>query len=220
MKTNYKESKIKVLIAFVMLFITMPSTVGISVAIIETKATQYVVKEHVHIVSALDKVKHDVPSPISNTTTKTVQSKANVVSNTIIDTNKHSNYTKDEVMLLARLIHCEAGVDNYKGKLAVGTVVMNRVINKNKKMFGGPTIKGVIYHKLGRSKTYQFSCLHNKRLWNEELNDDDMRAAKEVLEGHRSFNSSIVYYWNPSICNGIKNVTTVLTVGMHTFAKD
>ena len=55
----------------------------------------------------------------------------------------YGEYTTDEenLMLLAALIHCEAGGEPYEGQVAVGAVVMNRVRSKAYQ----DTIRGVIY---------------------------------------------------------------------------
>jgi N-acetylmuramoyl-L-alanine amidase len=133
-----------------------------------------------------------------------------------VDISEAYNYTQD-LYLLAKLIHCEAGIDNMAGKLAVGTVVMNRVEHWNENLYGGPTLKGVIYHKLDDGAVHQFSCVDNEALWSEEPGDDDYEAARKVLDGYRSFNNSYLYYYNPTICSGIYGVTCDIKIGKHVF---
>lgn len=53
------------------------------------------------------------------------------------------SYSKNDLRLLTTIIYCEAGNEPYKGKVAVGNVVLNRV--KSKKFPN--TVKGVIYQK-------------------------------------------------------------------------
>ena len=48
-----------------------------------------------------------------------------------------------DVKLMAAIIYCEAGNQSYKGKVAVGAVIMNRIASKR---FPN-TLKGVIYQK-------------------------------------------------------------------------
>ncbi|OQB23881.1 MAG: Cell wall hydrolase CwlJ [Firmicutes bacterium ADurb.Bin182] len=55
-------------------------------------------------------------------------------------TNRYE-YDDDDVYILAQLIHGEARGESYKGKIAVGNVVMNRVLCRS---FPGRTIKEVI----------------------------------------------------------------------------
>lgn len=121
------------------------------------------------------------------------------------------------VRLLARLIHGEAGVESMAGKLAVGTVIMNRMDNPNQRLFGGPDLKGVIY------KDGQFDCVQDKSLWNEPISAEDIEAARKILDGYRTFNDSVVYYYNPTISTDtrfINSIEKVMTIGNHVFAKD
>lgn len=126
------------------------------------------------------------------------------------------SYFKD-LSLLAKLIHCEAGIDDVAGKLAVATVVMNRAEHWNQNLFGGPTLEGVIYHKLDGDARHQFSCIDDERLWSEEPGDDDYVVAKKVLDGYRTFNSDYLYYYNPELCNGIPGIYCDLQFGKHVF---
>lgn len=56
---------------------------------------------------------------------------------------KSSSYSAADVKLLACLIYTEAGNQSYKGKVAVGNVIMNRT--KSSKFSHVKTIKEVIY---------------------------------------------------------------------------
>lgn len=81
-----------------------------------------------------------------------------------------------DVEKLAALIHCEAGGESYEGKLAVGTVVMNRVGNK---IFPS-TLDGVL------TQPYQFSPVSVSGryyivLANKTYNADSLKAAEEIL---------------------------------------
>lgn len=94
------------------------------------------------------------------------------------------NYTDAQLRLLSALIYCEANAESYKGKLAVGIVVMNRVRSSRYP----DTLKGVIYQR------YQFSPVRNGSL-NRALAEYDkghfnsadekscIKAAKEALNG-------------------------------------
>lgn len=98
-----------------------------------------------------------------------------------------SNYSKADLRLMSSIINCEAGIEPYQGKLAVGIVVMNRIKSKS---FPN-TLKGVIYQR------GQFSPVRNGSL-NRRLSEYDsgriksrqwktcIRAAKKVLNGQRS----------------------------------
>lgn len=97
---------------------------------------------------------------------------------------KKKKYTEADLRLLSAIIYSEAGCESYKGKVAVGIVVMNRVRSR---LFPD-TIKGVIYQK------YQFTPARNGSLdrslsqydrgtFTSEDEKECIQAAKEVLEG-------------------------------------
>lgn len=163
----------------------------------------------------IEKVVESAPKVVEKVVEPVVVHKQEKVSR-----HKDASYTKEDLELLARLIHCEAGIDGMNGKLAVGTVVMNRMENSNKKMFGGPTLEGVVYHKLKGAHNHQFSCVDDKDLWSEKLEKDDYEAARKILEGFRMFRSTFLYYYNPKICNGISGISCTYAVGMHTFGEE
>lgn len=84
--------------------------------------------------------------------------------------------------LLAALIECEAGGESYEGKLAVGSVVMNRVASKS---FPN-TVVGVIY------QSGQFSPVASGRFATvlaKGASSSCVQAAKEVLGGKRTINA-------------------------------
>ena len=100
---------------------------------------------------------------------------------------KKADYTKAELRLMASIINCEAGIEPYQGKLAVGIVVMNRVKSSN---FPG-TIKKVIY------QPGQFSPVRNGALRTRLAQYDAgktksaqwkscIKAAKKVLSGQKT----------------------------------
>jgi spore germination cell wall hydrolase CwlJ-like protein len=83
--------------------------------------------------------------------------------------------------LLGAIIQCEAEGESYEGKLAVGSVVMNRV----KSSYFPNTISGVIY------QSGQFSPVASGRLayrLQNGVNDTCLKAAKEVLDGKITLN--------------------------------
>lgn len=98
-----------------------------------------------------------------------------------------NNYSSSDVRLMSSIINCEAGMEPYQGKIAVGIVVMNRVKSNS---FPN-TIEGVIY------QSGQFSPVKNGSLRKRLAQYDAgrtrskqwktcIRAAKKVLEGQRT----------------------------------
>ncbi len=98
-----------------------------------------------------------------------------------------NSYSKADLRLMSSIINCEAGIEPYQGKLAVGIVVMNRIKSKS---FPN-TLRGVIYQR------GQFSPVRNGSL-NRRLSEYDsgrikskqwktcIKAAKKVLSGQRT----------------------------------
>lgn len=96
-------------------------------------------------------------------------------------------YSKSELRLMSSIINCEAGIEPYQGKLAVGIVVMNRIKSKS----FPDSLKGVIY------QSGQFSPVRNGSLRRRLSEYDSGRikskqwkscisAAKKVLNGQRT----------------------------------
>ena len=92
-------------------------------------------------------------------------------------TNAAMSASDSEVYLLACIIEWEAGWEPYEGKLAVGSVIVNRV---NSPKFGN-TIQSVLY------APSQFSPVASGRfaiVLARGANAECTRAANEVLNGH------------------------------------
>lgn len=94
-------------------------------------------------------------------------------------------YSKDELKLLACIVHAEAGNQSYEGKLAVANVVLNRV--KSSKYPG--TIEKVIYQSgqftvsTSGSLAKQLSNYDNYESSSQRLS---IKAAKSALEGYNN----------------------------------
>ena len=117
----------------------------------------------------------------------------------------------DMIDLLARLINGEARGEPYKGQVAVGAVVMNRV----KSSEFPDTISGVIYQK------GQFSCVTDGQ-FNKAIDENSTvyKAAREAINGADPTNGCIFFY-NPKTSKSkwLYTRTTVITIGSHRFAK-
>lgn len=120
-------------------------------------------------------------------------------------------YRQDEVYWLSRIINAESGGEIFKGKLAVGTVILNRV----KSQYFPNTIYSVIFDKKNGT---QFSPTSNGTIYNSP-NTDSIIAAKICLEGYR-VDSSIIYFVNPITAPNswvAKNRPFYAKIGNHAF---
>ena len=99
-------------------------------------------------------------------------------------------FAEGDRYLLANLIYCEAGSEPYEGKLAVGAVVINRVLSS----VYPDTVVGVIYQKK------QFSPVASGRLALALANDKATaacyKAADEAMTGYSNV-GNCVYFRTP-----------------------
>jgi N-acetylmuramoyl-L-alanine amidase len=120
-------------------------------------------------------------------------------------------YREDEVYWLSRIIYAESGGEILKGKIAVGSVILNRVRSSS---FPN-TIYGVIFD---RKYGTQFSPVANGTIY-KAPNGDSIIAAKICLEGY-SVNTGILYFVNPRISPSnwiINNRVIFAQIGNHAF---
>jgi N-acetylmuramoyl-L-alanine amidase len=203
-KKNYKIVNYK---RFVASMIVLGVITSVSVESIITKVTVKPVQviENAEVINK--PIAEVEPQVVQETTPETVRVEQTTIS-------RSSNQHSEDVRLLAKVIMGEAESETYSGKLAVGTVVVNRMNNNNTARYGGPTIKGVIYKK------GQFNCV-DEHDWNSlQPNEDSIKAAEQVFEGYRSFRSDILYYFNPKTAGDrtfMNNVNVIVTIGRHQF---
>lgn len=115
------------------------------------------------------------------------------------------NFAEGDRYLLANLIYCEAGAEPYSGQVAVGSVVINRVLSS----VYPDTIVGVIY------QSGQFSPVASGRLalalTEGRANASCYQAADEVMSGTTNV-GNCVYFRTP-----VEGVTPKYTIGGHIF---
>lgn len=121
--------------------------------------------------------------------------------------------TDEDLALLARLIHAEARGENYRGKVAVGAVIMNRITSGK----FPDSIREVIYQKI--KGVYQFTPVKDGNI-NREPGEEAYRAAREALRGSDPTGGALFFY-NPvtSSDRWIRTLPVTTTIGNHVFAK-
>ena len=114
------------------------------------------------------------------------------------------SFAEGDLYLLANLIYCEAGGEPYEGKLAVGAVVINRMLSS----VYPDTVLGVIY------QNKQFSPVGSGRLalalTDNKANADCYKAAEEAMSGLSNV-GNCVYFRTP--IDGL----TGISIGGHIF---
>ncbi|MFJ7729907.1 cell wall hydrolase [Neobacillus sp. NPDC097160] len=115
--------------------------------------------------------------------------------------------------LFARLVEAEAKGEPYEGKVAVATVVLNRVESPQ----FPDTVTEVINEVVGHA--YAFSPVQNGEI-NKPASEESIQAVEEALKKENTLDDSIFFY-NPKIAtdNWIRSRETVETIGNHVFAK-
>jgi N-acetylmuramoyl-L-alanine amidase len=121
-----------------------------------------------------------------------------------------SNQEKD---LFDRLVEAEAKGESYEGKVAVATVVLNRVDSPK---FPN-TVTDVIKQVVG--DCYAFSPVQNGEI-SKPASAESKRAVDEALTRKDRLNDAI-YFYNPDIATDdwIRTRNVVKTIGNHVFAK-
>ncbi len=120
-------------------------------------------------------------------------------------------YDETDLYWLSRIISAEARGEPFRGQIAVGNVVLNRVRSKQ---FPN-TVKGVIFD---RKYGTQFSPVASGTIYNTPT-ASAVRAAKICLEGY-SLSTSMIYFYNPRIATSswIGNTRPfVMQIGNHRF---
>ena len=120
-----------------------------------------------------------------------------------------SSTNNTDLNLLAHLIYAEARGEPYKGQVAVGAVVLNRV----KSSSFPNTVAGVIYQKNA------FSVVNDGQI-NLSPNTTAINAARDALNGWDP-TSGCIYYFNPDTATSgwIWSRPYVMTIGKHRFCK-
>lgn len=117
----------------------------------------------------------------------------------------------DELYWLSRIISAEAEGEPFEGKLAVGTVIMNRLESPEYP----DTVYGVIFDD---RNGVQFTPTANGAIYREP-DGDSIRAAEMCLGGYRT-RGDILFFMNEKLAESLwikNNCTFAIAVGNHDF---
>lgn len=120
-------------------------------------------------------------------------------------------YSEDELYWMSRIISAESRGEPLEGKIAVGTVVLNRAASTE---FPN-TIYGVIFD---REWGVQFTPVSNGTIYDFPT-EESLLAAKLVLDGARAAGDSL-YFLAPHLTDNhwtMEHRTYVTTIGCHWF---
>lgn len=116
-------------------------------------------------------------------------------------------YTEQELNLLTRLINAEAYDEPYEGMVAVGAVVVNRVLS--------PRWPSTIYDVI--MQPGQFAPVWNGHI-DRPVRPEARLAALDALHGVDPSNGAIFFY-NPRTARRIPGNEVIVTIGNHAFAR-
>ena len=124
-------------------------------------------------------------------------------------TGSAGGYSSSDVNLLAKLIAAEARGESYRGQVAVGAVVLNRVEHAS----FPDTIAGVIYQRGA------FSCVNDSN-WYVSPDSNSVKAARDCINGWDPSGGAI-YYYNPAKTSNsfMFSRPVITTIGNHVFCK-
>lgn len=167
---------------------------GVTVA--ELKAANHLQSDTIYIGQTLT-IRNGSPSPDA----QTAPAQASAIS-------------AEDKDLLSRLVEAEAKGEPYEGKVAVATVVLNRVASPE---FPN-SIHDVIYQPLGNGG-YEFTPVGNGAI-NQPASDASKRAVNEALAS-QNHPSDVLYFYNPRTAKSdwVKTRQVTAVIGNHVFAK-
>lgn len=129
-----------------------------------------------------------------------------------LSTEVRQEHDADSVYWLARIIEAESGAEPYRGKLAVGNVILNRVKSPD---FPN-SIYGVIFD---RKNGVQFTPVDNGTIYNTP-SAESIRAARECLSGTSAVGNCL-YFFNPKTATKAgwikQNCKYYASIGNHDF---
>ena len=127
----------------------------------------------------------------------------------IFGKNNNSNNNNSNINLLAKVISAEARGESYRGQVAVGAVILNRVDHAS----FPDSISGVVY------QSGAFDCMYDGQI-NRPVAESAYKAAKDAINGWDPSGGAI-YYYNPKTAKSswIKKRPIILTIGNHVFCK-
>lgn len=117
--------------------------------------------------------------------------------------------SRDDVVLLARVIEGEAADEPYSGKVAVGAVILNRTESADFPQ----TIPGVVYERDA------FESVSNGQ-YLRPVTAESIQAATDAVNGADPAGGAL-YFWNPakSSSNWVYTRPIITRIGNHVFAR-
>lgn len=117
--------------------------------------------------------------------------------------------TQNDIYLMSEIVYAESKGEPFEGKVAVASVILNRVLSPN----FPDTVEGVIF------QPYAFSCVVDNEI-NVVPSQECFDAVYEAINGNDPTREALFFY-NPEIatCSWMHDVskTNVTPIGHHVF---
>lgn len=124
-----------------------------------------------------------------------------------LDSGSQGGFTSNDIYLLAKVIEGEARGESYKGQVAVGAVILNRVDHSS----FPDSISGVVY------QSGAFDCVYDSN-WKVEPSATARKAANDAINGWDPTGGAI-YYYNPAKTSNqwMRSRPVITVIGRHYF---
>ncbi len=124
-----------------------------------------------------------------------------------LDSGSQGGFTSNDVYLLAKVIEGEARGESYKGQVAVGAVILNRVDHSS----FPDSISGVVY------QSGAFDCVYDSN-WSVEPSSTARKAASDAINGWDPSGGAL-YYYNPAKTSNkwMRSRPVITVIGRHYF---
>ncbi|MBP1933768.1 cell wall hydrolase [Ammoniphilus resinae] len=126
---------------------------------------------------------------------------------------KEIQMSKKDFQWFVKIIEAEAGGESFTGKVAVASVVLNRVLHKDYPN----SVTDVIFQKI--NGVYQFSPVGDGRIHKVQPSNDSYKAASQALKGTDPTKGALFFY-NPTTARSkwIRSRVVIREIGSHHFA--
>lgn len=146
---------------------------------------------------------------ISDSEAKTLYKEKSKVVAVFNSKGENVNITQDDINLMAQIVYAESCAEPYEGKVAVASVILNRLEDSK---FPN-NIEGVIKQKAA------FSCVKNGSI-NVTPDANSYRAVMDAING-KDPTDNAVFFYNPKIATSswMKNIKkqNIKKIGNHVF---
>jgi N-acetylmuramoyl-L-alanine amidase len=149
---------------------------------------------HTDIIKSFKQERMEKNNPTERKTQKSVSNKLSI--------------SEKDLDLLARIVRAEAQTEPFEGKVAVATVVLNRVESPK---FPN-SVKKVIYQR------GQFQPVSNGQI-NKPADQESIKAVHAALSDMRNITKDSLFFYNPAIATSrwLDSRETTVVIGDHVF---